>query len=86
MQCRDALSKALYSKLFDYIVKGVNIALKLKDTGMQTMQVSVLDIFGFEVSFSPTPGSVAKITVDPDILSHISPFFLGIAGLPAEPL
>lgn len=57
LQCRDALSKALYSKLFDYIVKGVNIALRLKDGGMQTMQVSVLDIFGFEVSFwPPVPG------------------------------
>uniref|UniRef100_A0A7S0HDG8 Myosin motor domain-containing protein n=1 Tax=Hanusia phi TaxID=3032 RepID=A0A7S0HDG8_9CRYP len=47
-QCRDALAKALYSKLFDYIVKCVNTALKLK-TNTVTMQVSVLDIFGFEV-------------------------------------
>lgn len=47
-QCRDALSKALYSKLFDYIVKCVNTALRLKGQTV-TMQVSVLDIFGFEV-------------------------------------
>ena len=47
-QCRDALAKALYSKLFDHIVTCVNAALKLK-SNMQTMQVSVLDIFGFEV-------------------------------------
>ena len=47
-QCRDALSKALYSKLFDYIVKCVNTALRLKNQTV-TMQVSVLDIFGFEV-------------------------------------
>lgn len=48
LQCRDALSKALYSKLFDYIVSGVNVALRLKQN-MVTMTVSVLDIFGFEV-------------------------------------
>eukprot|EP00283_Hemiselmis_rufescens_P008991 CAMPEP_0173432926 /NCGR_PEP_ID=MMETSP1357-20121228/10557_1 /TAXON_ID=77926 /ORGANISM="Hemiselmis rufescens, Strain PCC563" /LENGTH=831 /DNA_ID=CAMNT_0014397591 /DNA_START=91 /DNA_END=2582 /DNA_ORIENTATION=+ len=48
MQCKDALSKALYSKLFDYIVKNVNVALRLKGAQV-TMQVSVLDIFGFEV-------------------------------------
>jgi myosin-5 len=48
IQCRDALSKALYSKLFDSIVSGVNSALRLKQQ-MVTMQVSVLDIFGFEV-------------------------------------
>ena len=47
-QCRDALGKALYSKLFDYIVKCVNTALRLKGQTV-TMQVSVLDIFGFEV-------------------------------------
>mmetsp|Transcript_68386 Transcript_68386/g.142565 ORF Transcript_68386/g.142565 Transcript_68386/m.142565 type:complete len:1429 (-) Transcript_68386:617-4903(-) len=48
VQCRDALAKALYSKLFDYIVKCVNTALRLKQNTV-TMQVSVLDIFGFEV-------------------------------------
>ena len=47
-QCRDALSKTLYSRLFDYIVKCVNTALRLKGETI-TMQVSVLDIFGFEV-------------------------------------
>mmetsp|Transcript_42106 Transcript_42106/g.99940 ORF Transcript_42106/g.99940 Transcript_42106/m.99940 type:complete len:1472 (-) Transcript_42106:191-4606(-) len=47
-QGRDALSKAMYSKLFDYIVKCVNTALRLKAEA-KTIQVSVLDIFGFEV-------------------------------------
>ena len=47
-QGRDAFSKALYSKLFDHIVKCVNSALRLKQSTV-TMQVSVLDIFGFEV-------------------------------------
>ena len=45
-QCRDALSKTLYSRLFYYIVKCVNTALRLKGETI-TMQVSVLDIFGF---------------------------------------
>ena len=47
-QARDALGKVLYSKLFDYIVTCVNTALRLKSETV-TMQVSVLDIFGFEV-------------------------------------
>jgi hypothetical protein len=47
-QCRDALAKTLYAKLFEYIVKCVNTALRLKSNTV-TMQVSVLDIFGFEV-------------------------------------
>lgn len=47
-QARDALSKAMYSRLFDYIVKCVNTALRLKQEA-KTIQVSVLDIFGFEV-------------------------------------
>jgi myosin-5 len=47
-QARDALGKVLYSKLFDYIVTCVNTALRLKSDTV-TMQVSVLDIFGFEV-------------------------------------
>ena len=47
-QARDALAKVLYSKLFDYIVTCVNTALRLKNETV-TMQVSVLDIFGFEV-------------------------------------
>jgi hypothetical protein len=39
-QCRDALAKALYSRLFDNIVKFVNSALRIKgaNTG-STMQV-----------------------------------------------
>jgi len=44
---RDALSKSLYSKLFDYVVVRVNQALHF--SGENTMQVSVLDIFGFEI-------------------------------------
>ena len=42
MQCRDALAKALYSRLFDNVVKCVNSALRVKNSGGgTTMQVSV---------------------------------------------
>ena len=47
-QCRDALAKALYNNLFEYLVSRVNSALDVKG-GESTIEVSVLDIFGFEV-------------------------------------
>ena len=45
---RDALAKGLYNKLFNYVVQNVNQALGLQGD-VATLQVSVLDIFGFEV-------------------------------------
>jgi len=44
----DALSKALYSKLFDWVVAKINSGLGVTDTGAIQASVSVLDIFGFE--------------------------------------
>ena len=42
-QCRDALAKALYSKLFDNVVKFVNSALRIKGGNSgATMQVHLL--------------------------------------------
>jgi myosin-1 len=43
---RDALSKSLYARLFDWLVKMVNIAMK-KD-GLD-INIGVLDIYGFEI-------------------------------------
>ncbi|XP_019852528.1 PREDICTED: unconventional myosin-Ie, partial [Amphimedon queenslandica] len=43
---RDALSKTLYSRLFDWLVKMVNTAMK-KD-GLD-INIGVLDIYGFEI-------------------------------------
>ncbi|KAG9470992.1 hypothetical protein GDO78_016125 [Eleutherodactylus coqui] len=43
---RDALSKALYSRLFDYLVEAVNKAMR-KDT--EEYNIGVLDIYGFEI-------------------------------------
>ena len=44
---RDALAKALYGGLFDYLVKRVNESLH--SDAAQTGSIGVLDIFGFEV-------------------------------------
>ncbi|XP_031555305.1 unconventional myosin-Ie-like isoform X2 [Actinia tenebrosa] len=43
---RDALSKALYSRLFDYLVQSVNKAMQ-KD--YVELTIGVLDIYGFEI-------------------------------------
>ncbi|XP_071970523.1 unconventional myosin-Ie-like [Engystomops pustulosus] len=43
---RDALSKALYTRLFDYLVEAVNKAMR-KD--IEEYNIGVLDIYGFEI-------------------------------------
>ncbi|KAK7158029.1 hypothetical protein R3I93_009279 [Phoxinus phoxinus] len=43
---RDALSKALYSRLFDYLVDVINKAMQ-KDR--EDLNIGVLDIYGFEI-------------------------------------
>ncbi|KAM9294283.1 unconventional myosin-Ie-like [Gastrophryne carolinensis] len=43
---RDALSKALYTRLFDFLVQAVNKAMR-KD--MEEYNIGVLDIYGFEI-------------------------------------
>jgi myosin I len=45
---RDALSKALYDRMFDWIVTQVNTALE-KGGGIASAVIGVLDIFGFEI-------------------------------------
>ena len=44
--CRDALAKAVYANIFDWLVTRVNVTLS-NDERMQR-QIGVLDIFGFE--------------------------------------
>ncbi|KAI9202468.1 P-loop containing nucleoside triphosphate hydrolase protein [Polychytrium aggregatum] len=48
---RDALAKALYSRLFDWIIAAVNSALATVSAGAskQSLCLGVLDIFGFEI-------------------------------------
>jgi myosin heavy subunit len=45
---RDALSKALYGKLFDFLITRFNREMAPKDT-METLVIGILDIFGFEI-------------------------------------
>eukprot|EP00808_Paulinella_micropora_P016544 g62714.t1 len=51
---RDALAKALYGSLFDWLVDQVNRSLLVQQPGaggdaQNTLSISVLDIFGFEI-------------------------------------
>lgn len=45
---RDALAKAIYSRLFDYIVQRVNQVLGFIDDPSYIM-IGILDIYGFEI-------------------------------------
>jgi len=45
---RDALAKALYSSLFDWLVAKINSGLGVSDPQAIQASVNVLDIFGFE--------------------------------------
>ncbi|KAK7465458.1 class II myosin [Stygiomarasmius scandens] len=44
---RDALAKAIYNNLFEWIVSRINISMKPRTTHAQV--VGILDIFGFEI-------------------------------------
>lgn len=44
---RDALSKALYSRMFDYIIQRVNDAMYIDDP--EALTTGILDIYGFEI-------------------------------------
>lgn len=46
-QARDALAKALYGSMFDWIIAKINTTLKPREKATNT--IGVLDIFGFEV-------------------------------------
>jgi myosin-1 len=44
---RDALAKAIYNNLFDWIVERVNVSLKAR--GTTAYSIGILDIYGFEI-------------------------------------
>ena len=48
---RDALAKAIYSKIFDWLVKKVNKSLFVQQSNGETTEgyIGILDIFGFEI-------------------------------------
>jgi myosin I len=44
---RDALAKAMYDKLFDWIVQRVNASMRAR--GQISNTIGILDIYGFEI-------------------------------------
>jgi myosin-1 len=44
---RDALAKAIYNNLFDWIVERINVSLKAR--GAPANSIGILDIYGFEI-------------------------------------
>ena len=52
---RDAISKAIYAKMFDWIIKKINLAIantekeKLIKDKDKILKIGILDIFGFEI-------------------------------------
>lgn len=45
---RDSLARALYAKLFDFIIAHCNLSMDVKDSDDKHGLIGVLDIFGFE--------------------------------------
>lgn len=45
---RDALAKAIYARMFEWLVKKVNKSLQSNETGGRTL-MGILDIYGFEI-------------------------------------
>jgi hypothetical protein len=48
-ETRDSLCKAVYSAVFDWLVKRCNHAMKKSDDAVETDFIGMLDIFGFEI-------------------------------------
>lgn len=46
---RDALAKALYDRIFDWIINSVNTAIQKHKSREKKVSLSVLDIYGFEI-------------------------------------
>jgi hypothetical protein len=55
---RDALSKALYSRLFSWLVKKANGIISKAD---KDMSLAILDIFGFEVQMGVTGNTILSL-------------------------
>lgn len=48
IDCRDAVAKALYGRVFSWIIHTVNSLLAPEDYGVDLQEIGILDIFGFE--------------------------------------
>lgn len=49
LYARDALAKAVYDRLFSWLVSRLNISLKNKDENTRVKAMGILDIYGFEI-------------------------------------
>ena len=47
-ECRDALAKAIYSRLFSWVENNINQLLQPVEESESAYEIGVLDIFGFE--------------------------------------
>jgi myosin-5 len=47
-KCRDALAKVLYTRIFDWLVAGINKAIGVRERSKWNTHIAILDIFGFE--------------------------------------
>ena len=45
---RDALAKSGYERVFDWLVRRLNLTLHNKEAGRKTL-LGILDIYGFEI-------------------------------------
>ena len=69
---RDALSKAIYSRLFDHLIAKINAALVTggsEVSGADQRIIGIVDIFGFEVTSPPFPLSPAPSPSPPSSAS-----------------
>jgi len=58
---RDALAKAIYNNLFEWIVSRVNVSMKPRSAHSQI--IGVLDIYGFEIFQVCHPSSLSTIAL-----------------------
>jgi myosin heavy subunit len=49
VEARDGLAKAIYSRLFDWMVERINTCIKCPKPVSKDAKIGVLDIFGFEI-------------------------------------
>lgn len=75
--CRDAIAKALYSVLFDWLLEQINDWLS--PTEMDS-SVGLVDIYGFEVDFSQQQSSERAVFV---LVEHV-PVCVAVGSRPEQ--
>jgi hypothetical protein len=81
---RNALAKALYARMFDWIVEAVNVQLAKQST---SLCLGVLDIYGFEIfevcTSAPSP-SLGRLPVGRLAVATALSALTRVAGWPPE--